>query len=158
MRRIMFFAVASLLVCATLCGGTAFAQVEDEVVILGIDFEKPVVDAKYVADEVEIGVGGVKMFRIRASAVGYSPAERARIVDARLVHALSYGSLDPADVQVASVRGLPTVYVGNIRIVSVYPSDAEAAGGICSQKLAGVWASSLACCLRSLAPYARVAE
>ena len=111
-----------------------------------------------MADEVEIGVGGMMMFRIRASAVGYSSAERARIVDARLVHALSYGNLDPEAVTVRLVRSAPTVYVGDIRIISVYPSDVEAAGAESAMSLANLWAASIACSLKAVAPYARVAE
>ena len=76
MRRAILLTVAALVACAWLATGVASAQVEDEIVILGGVDEKPVVDAKYVADEVEIGVGGVMLFRVRASAVGYTPAER----------------------------------------------------------------------------------
>jgi len=127
-------------------------------VILGGAEEKPVVTAKHMEDEVEIGVGGVLMLRIRASAVGYSPAERGRIVNARMVHVLSYGELDPEAVRVVMVRSVPTIYVGDVRLISVYPSDAAAAGAKSAESLAQIWASSVACCLRSLAPWARVAK
>ncbi len=158
MRKAILLTVAALVACAWLATGVASAQVEDEIVILGGENEKPVVDAKYVADVVEIGVGGEMLFRVRASAVGYSPAQRARIVDTRLVYALSYGCVKPECVRVESVRGLPTVYIGNVRIISVYPSDAEAAGAECSEWLANVWASSVAACLPSLVPYVRTVE
>ena len=158
MRRAILLTVAALVACAWLAIGVASAQVEDEIVILGDENDKPAADAKYVADEVEIGVGGVMMFRIRASAVGYTPAERARIVDARLVHVLSYGCTEPECVSVASVRGLPTVYIGKVRIISVYPSDAVAAGAERSEWLANVWASSIAASLPSLVPYVRTVE
>jgi len=153
MRRAILLTVAALVACAWLAIGVASAQVEDEIVILGDENDKPAADAKYVADEVEIGVGGVMMFRI-----GYTPAERARIVDARLVHVLSYGCTEPECVSVASVRGLPTVYIGKVRIISVYPSDAEAAGAERSEWLANVWASSIAASLPSLVPYVRTVE
>ena len=135
-----------------------WGQMDEEVVILGGEDEKPVVTARYMPDEVEIGVGGVMMLRIRASAVGYSPVQRGRIVDARMVYALSYGNLDPEAVHVSMVRGQPTVYVGNIRLITVYDSDVEATGADSACELANLWAASVACCLRSLAPWARVAR
>lgn len=158
MRRAILLTVAALVACAWLAIGVASAQVEDEIVILGGENEKPTVAAKYVADEVEVGMGGTMLLRIRASAVGYSPAERARIVDTRLVYALSYECVAPECIRVESVRGLPTVYIGKVRIISVYPGDAEAAGAECSEWLANVWASSIAASLPSLAPYVRVAQ
>lgn len=158
MRRAILLTVAALVVCAWLAIGVASAQVEDEIVILGGEDEKPVVEAKYVADEVEIGVGGILLFRIRASAVGYTPAQRARIVNARLVYTLSYGCVKPECVHVAPVRGLPTVYIGKVRLISVYPGDAEAAGAESSEWLANVWAAAVACSLPSLVPYVRIAE
>ena len=158
MRKAIAVAVLILVVCVGLSVAIASAQVANEVVILGGSDEKPMVNARMVEDEVEIGVGGVMMFRIRASAVGYTPAERGRIVDARLVYALSYADIDPDSVMVYPVRGLPTIYIGNVRLITVYPSDAEAAGANTPEELANFWAASVACCLRSVAPWERVAE
>lgn len=157
MQKRKVLGIAGLLACCWLGTVVCAAQPAGDVVILGGADEKPVVTARYMDDEVEIGVGGVLMLRIRASAVGYSPAERARIVDARMVHVLSYGELDPEAVEVVMVRSVPTVYVGDIRLISVYPSDVEAAGAESAEGLAKLWAASVACCLRSLAPWARVA-
>lgn len=157
MHRRVVLVGAGLLVCWSLtavCG----AQPTDQVVILGGADEKPVAAAKRTPDEVAIGVGGVTLLRIRASAMGYSPAERGRIVDARLVYALSYADLDPDAVQVHMVRSVPTIYIGRVRLISVYPADAEAAGAASAEKLAELWAASVASCLRSLAPWARVAQ
>ncbi len=137
--------------------GAAEAQ-DEEIKILAGEDEKPTTTAKYVPDVFEIGLDGELLFRIRSDAAGFSAAQRARIIDTRLVHAISYGNLDPDAVRIEPVRGKPTVYIGNLRLVTVYPGDVEAAGADSMQHLATIWAASTACCLRELAPWARVAE
>jgi len=151
-------AVCALVVCAAAWAPQADAQLKNEVKIYGGEDEKPVTNAQIVPDEFEIGVGGLMMFRIRADAAGFTAAERARIVDARMVHILSYGALDPEAVQIVPVRGKPTIYVGDVRLVTVYPSDVEAAGADSMRQLAGWWAAAVACCLKSVAPWMRVKE
>ncbi|MGI5818208.1 MAG: hypothetical protein ACOX9R_08930 [Armatimonadota bacterium] len=134
----------------------AMAQVEGEVKILAGEDEKPVTDAAYVPDVFDIGVNGELFFRIRADAAGFSAAERARIINARIVHIISFAPVNPEAVRVVPVRGKPTIYVGNVRLVTVYPSDVEATGAESMQRLANIWAASTACCLRNIAPWSRI--
>lgn len=134
----------------------AMAQVEGEVKILAGEDEKPVTDAKYVPDVFDIGINGEMFFRIRAEAAGFSAAERARIVNTRLVYIISYAPIDPESVHIEPVRGKPTIYVGNVRLITVYPSDVEATGARSMEHLANIWAASTACCLRALAPWQRI--
>jgi len=148
--------LGALVTCALVWAPQVQAQLANEVKILGGEDEKPVTLAKETPETFEIGVGGVTFFRIRASAAGFTPAERARIVDARLVHIISYAELDSESVSIVPVRGKPTIYVGNVRLVTVYPSDVEAAGGESMDQLAGWWAASVACCLKAVAPWVRV--
>jgi hypothetical protein len=148
-----------VLAMAVVCGmlaQPALAEVEGEVKILAGEDEKPAADAKFVPDVFDIGIDGELFFRIRASAAGFSAHQRARIVNTRLVHIISFAPLDPAAVHVSPVRGKPTVYVGNVRLITVYPSDVEATGAQSMQHLANVWAASTACCLRNIAPWARI--
>lgn len=150
--------LGALVVCAVIWAPQAQAQLQNEVKVYGGADEKPVTNAQVIPDEFEIGVGGLNFFRIRTAAAGFSAAERARIVDARIVHILSYGELDPEDVHIVPVRGKPTIYVGDVRLVTVYPSDVEAAGADSMEQLAGWWAASVACCLKSVAPWMHVKE
>lgn len=142
--------------CTLLWAPPAGAQMPNEVKIYAGENEKPVTLARIVPDEYEIGVGGTMFLRIRGGAAGFSAAERARIVNTRLTYILSYGDLDPDAVQIIPVRGKPTIYVGNVRLITVYPCDAEAAGASSMEELATIWAAATACCLREIAPWARV--
>ncbi len=157
-RLMSIAALGALVACAAMWAPQADAQLQNEVKIYGGEDEKPVTNAQVVPDEFDVGVGGLVMFRIRADAAGFTAAERARIVDARMVHILSYGDLDAEAVQVVPVRGKPTVYVGDVRLVTIYPSDVEAVGAASMQQLASWWAASVACCLKSVAPWMRVKE
>ncbi|MGD9495961.1 MAG: hypothetical protein AB7Y46_06605 [Armatimonadota bacterium] len=154
-RRLLGAALVAAMAVLVVAAG-ADAQMRNEVKIYGGADEKPVTLARQMPEQFDIGVGGLNFFRIRANAAGFTAAERARIVDARLVHILSYGPLDPDAVSIVPVRGKPTIYVGKIRLVTVYPSDVEAAGADSMQQLAYWWAASVACCLRDVAPWQRV--
>jgi hypothetical protein len=126
--------------------------------ILGEEAEKPVTDAEYVPEVFDIGV----LTASCSSASGQraqrasTAAERARIINARIVHIISYAPVNPEAVRVVPVRGKPTIYVGNVRLVTVYPSDVEATGAESMQRLANIWAASTACCLRNIAPWSRI--
>ena len=133
----------------------AIAQ-KEEIKILAGDHEKPITDAAFIPEEFDIGVSGELFLRIRANAAGFTAAERARIVEARIVYALSYGDLDPNAVTIRPVRGAPTIYVGNIRVITVYPADVEAAGAASRHALAQAWAEQIRCCLRAVAPWSRI--
>lgn len=149
--------VAALVLAGLVLAQPAAAQVENEVKILAGEDEKPVTNARHVPDVFEIGINGEMFFRIRAEAAGFSAFERARVVNARIVHIISYAPVDPDSVHIRSVRGKPTIYVGNVRLITVYPGDVEAVGAESMQQLANLWGASTACCLRNIAPWYRVA-
>lgn len=160
MRRFTMVVMVALAVAVAfgMLTQPVMAQVDNEVKILAGEDEKPVVDAKALPDVFDIGINGELFFRIRADAVGFSAAQRARIVNTRIVHIISYEPVGADAVHVEPVRGQPTVYVDNVRLITVYPSDVEATGAQSAQQLANIWAASTACCLRNLAPWSRVAE
>lgn len=154
----MFVVVAGLVAYSTLAAPAAMAQPENEVKILAGEDEKPTTSAREAPEVFDIGINGETFFRIRASAAGFTAAERARIIYARLIHIISYGEIDPAAVRVIRVRGKPTIYAGNVRLVTVYPSDVKATNAKSMGQLARIWAASTACCLEQFAPWARVAK
>lgn len=160
MKKYMTMALVGLAV-VVVCGAMAqpaTAQVENEVKIMAGEDEKPPDEAKFVPDVFDIGVDGEIFFRIRTSAAGFSAAQRAAIVNTRIVHIISYVPLTPGAVHIQHVRGKPTIYVGSVRLVTVYPGDVEATGAASMQQLATIWAASTACCLRNVAPWARVGQ
>jgi len=114
----------------------------------GLD-SKPKVAEAYKPDKVEIGLGSYKLLELRGSAAGYGLAEREVAVYNRLVEALSRGPLTPEMICVGRVRSAPTVYVGPVRLVSVYASDAAAANTT-QQALAQAWRDNLAAILPRL--------
>ncbi|GEM_PF-7056859 len=152
------FRMAALIALALLViGGIMPAAAQDDVVILGDEGAKPVTDAAYIPDVFDIGVDGEMFFRIRNSAAGFTAAERARIINARLVHIVSFAPVDPASVNIRTIRGKPTIYVGNVRLVTVYPSDVQGAEAGSMAALARIWADSTACCLERVATWPNVA-
>ncbi len=171
MRKMMTVAlIGSFLACSMVVGfaddaeGTSdkaavekSTEAAEEVKILAGEDEKPTTNAKYTPDVFDIGVNGELFFRIRAEAAGFSPHQRARIVNTRLVHILSYGPFDAEAVHIEPVRGKPTIYVGNVRLITVYPSDVEATEAESMEQLANVWAASTACCIENIAPWPHVA-
>ncbi len=144
---------------ALLCGMTAapaLAQMTGEVAIMADEHQKPVTDAAYIPDEFDIAIDGEFFFRIRTSAAGYTAAERARIAETRLVHIISFAPTVPEAVHISAIRGKPTIYVGNVRLITVYPNDVEATGAASMHQLASIWADQLAASLRKVAPWPAV--
>ncbi len=131
----------------------ATAQLAGEVTILADDDLKPVTMARTVPESFEIGLDGRVFFAIQTSAAGYTAAERARIVNMRIVHIISYADLGPSAVRIVAIRGKPTIYVDRVRLVTVYPNDVEAAGAGCMWQLAEEWAASLVEGLPAVAPW-----
>lgn len=156
--RLMLLALGALAVCSMVIAPAAMAQPEDEVKILAGEDEKPVTNAEAHPSYFDIGIDGETFFEIRASAAGFSAAERARIVYARIIHIISYGRVDPASVHIDYIRGKPTIYVGNVRLITVYPNDVAAAGAASMEELAQKWAAGVACCLERVAPWPKVAD
>ncbi|MFW5867325.1 MAG: hypothetical protein ACOCX2_05885 [Armatimonadota bacterium] len=151
------FAVAMAVVFGMMAQ-PAVAQVQNEVKIMAGEDEKPATDAAHVPDVFDIGINGELFFRIRTSAAGFTAAERASIVNTRIVHIISYAPVHPGAVHIAPVRGKPTIYVGDVRLITVYPNDVEAAGAESMEHLASIWAAATACCLQNYAPWTAVAN
>ena len=151
-RMAALVALALLVACSIMP-----VAAQNEVVILGDEADKPVTDAEYIPEVFDIGIDGEMFFRIRNSAAGFTAAERARIINARIVHILSFAPVDPASVHVEAIRGKPTIYVGNVRLVTVYPNDVEATEAGSMWDLARLWAASTSCCLERVATWPNVA-
>lgn len=127
----------------SLCLAVIACAAAEEIKIWGGLESKPKTAETYQPEAVEIGIGGYKLFVLRSPAAGYTLAEREAAVYNRLVEALSMGRLVPAMITIKQVRSVPTIYVGPVRIVSVYPQDAKAAGKS-QKKLAEIWRNRLA--------------
>lgn len=128
---------------------------KSEIVVYGGDGDLPLTSPHFPATVAHIGIGAFHMFTIPGPAVGISLQERERIVYTRLNEILSTGRVDAPAVHVRMVRSAPTVFVGDIRLVSVYASDARAAG-VSQRELAGQWARGVAEILPVVAPASAV--
>lgn len=124
--------------------------VPDEIVYYGAEDQRPMVADAWQPDLVEIKTDSFVYFTIRTPAAGFSIAEREAIVLQRLIEVMSSGNISP--VYVDEVRGAPTVYVGKIRIVTVYPQDVAASGAANAQALAWQWADGIRKGLLATAP------
>jgi len=142
---------ASVLALTAVLIAPALAAVPGEIVFYGDEAVRPPTNAeRYNPEMAEIEIDGVLFFRIRTAAVGYSVAEREAIVDQRLVEAMATGKIAP--VYVDEVRGRPTVYVGKVRIITVYPEDVAAVGGQSDYSIAESWAQGIREGLQKTAP------
>lgn len=139
MARRMMATAAAVLVLVGLSIGQASAA---EVVLWGSDTNKPLNPTNFNADQFHIKVNGVPFFVLRTAAAGYTLAQRGEIVEIRIVEALSRREVAP--VTISLIRGKPTIDVGNVRIVTVYPRDAKADGAKDMMSLAKQWAGFLA--------------
>lgn len=141
MRRV-FGAVLVATLLAVVQAYAADVPVADDVVLWGDVNEKPVSNAAdYNPATAEIRIGDVLFLVLRSPAAGYTVAERETVILRRLV--AIYGSGRIAPVRVIPVRGLPTIYVGNIRLVTVYPRDVAAAADGSVGDLARHWAEGV---------------
>jgi len=98
---------------------------------------------QYVAPtQADIALDNYLFFRIRTPAAGYTVAARDTLINQRLIEIFEAG--EPGPVTIGDINGKPTIYVNGIKLVTVYPRDAEAAGGgICTQQLARIWAARI---------------
>jgi len=103
------------------------------------------------ADPGEVGLNNHVALRIRTNAAGWTIVERRTLVDQRLVHVLSYENTIAPEVRVSDVRGKPTIYVGDCKLITVYPQDA-AANKTTMEKLAGIWAQRVADFIKASGP------
>ncbi len=127
----------------------------DEIVISGDLNDKPPTRGPDMA-RADIAIGDYLLLTIRTPAAGFTVAERESIVYMRLTEILSNERMDPGDFVLSEVRGKPTLWVGNYRLITVYPRDAEAAGTT-SRQLAVTWLESLRTKLPEVAPINAVA-
>lgn len=126
-------------VALVLLAGVGASQ--EEVVIWPSASDKPKAPEAFSAEAYEVGVNGVSFFTLRASAAGYKLIERACIADLRLTEVLSRRLTGP--VVVKPIRGKPTIYVGPVRVITVYPNDVAACRAKSAQELACRWAQAL---------------
>jgi len=144
-----------LVVLLTLAVSVAWAGDPEEHVLYGSYEDVPSVGWWPANASGMIAVGGVEFFVIPGNGGGLTLPVRAEIVDSRITEILSDGIIGP--VCVGNVRGQPTVYVAEYRLITVYDEDAANAGACCAQ--AGP-AQSLCCSAsdRTLSWRGRIAD
>ena len=106
--------------------------------------------AAYHPTETDINIGAIHFFKINTPAAGYTVAQRETLVLKRLTEVFSACKLGP--VTVKHVRGKPTVYVSNVRLITVYPQDVAASGAPSAEALAQSWAQSVRDAILKTAP------
>ena len=94
------------------------------------------------ATQMDIAIGNYKFFDILTPAAGYTVDERQKLVNGRLIDIFAAGR--PGPVTVSCIRGKPTIFVNGVKLITVYPRDAAAAGAKCTQCLAAKWAARVA--------------
>jgi hypothetical protein len=95
------------------------------------------------ADDGDVAVGGVMLFRIHATVNGMSPKERADIVDTRLQDILAAPVIKPEDVRIVGAdKNSAKIMVKERLLVTVTKADG-AANGVTTQKQAQMWLESL---------------
>ena len=140
----------TLLVLLVLVASGAWAGQPEEFVLYGSYEDVPSVGWWPADASGMIAVGGVEFFEIPGNGGGLTLPVRAEIVDARITEILSAGISGP--VCVGDVRGQPTIYVGEHRLITVYDIDAVNAGAASAQALAEKWAQSVAVSLPQVIP------
>ena len=113
-----------------------------EVVLWGDDTDKPKNPTNFASNEFQVKVNGVSFLVLRTNAAGYTIAQRGAILELRIVEALSRRMSAP--VTISPIRGKPTIYAGNVRLLTVYPQDAVAAQAKDENELAKAWAAAFA--------------
>lgn len=137
---------AALLVSLALGLGRASA----DVVLWGNDTDKPKNPANFTGTEFTVLVDNAPFFVLRTKAAGYTLGQRGEIVDLRIDECLSCRVTGP--VTILPIRGKPTIYVGPVRVVTVYPEDAAADHAASEEALARDWADALARGLPKVVP------
>ena len=95
------------------------------------------------AEDADVAVGGVFLFRIHATVNGMTPKERADIVDTRLQDILSAPKLVPADIKLVSTnKNTAKITVKDALLITVLKEDG-AANGVTTLKQAQMWVESL---------------
>ena len=136
------------LLLVLLLAGTWVAQAE--VVIYSGEGDMPQTGKLPAANAGEIKVNDAFVFKIPGAGGGVPLNVRAEIIDTRLTEILcswTYGT----PVTVGEVRGKPTIWVGEYRLITVYPEDALAEGTD-MLSLANSWAASVQAMLYKCSP------
>ena len=95
------------------------------------------------ADDGDVAVGGVMLFRIHATVSGMSPKERADVVDTRLQDILAAPVIAPEDIRLEGAnKNSAKIMVKDRLLVTVTKADG-AANGVTTQKQAQMWLDSL---------------
>ncbi len=96
-----------------------------------------------LAEDGDVAVGGVLLFRIHATVNGMSPKDRADIVDTRLQDILAAPVLKAEDVQIVGAdKSSAKIMVKDRLLVTVTKADG-AFNGVTTQKQAEMWLASL---------------
>ena len=111
----------SLLVALALLSALAASA---EIVIYSGDKDVPKAGALPQATAGQILVNGVLVLNLPGNGGGVPLAVRAEIMDTRLDEILSKGLLGP--IVIGAINGKPTIWVGDYRLITVYPEDAAA--------------------------------
>ena len=140
----------TLLVLLVLAASGAWAGQPEEFVLYGSYEDVPSVGWWPAGAGGMIAVGGVEFFEIPGNGGGLTLPVRAEILDARITEILSGGISGP--VRVGAVRGQPTIYVAEHRLITVYDEDAANAGAASALALAQKWAQSVTVGLPQVIP------
>lgn len=96
-----------------------------------------------LADDGDVAVGGVLLFRIHVAANGMSPKQRAEAVDTRLQDILGAPVISPDDVHIVGAdKSSAKILVKDRLLVTVTKADG-AFNGVTTQKQAQMWVDSL---------------
>ena len=120
-----------------------------EIVMYGGDTDTPKTNDTWTPEKSDIAVDNGYFFTILTPAIGYSIPQREAIVYQRITQILSTNPLAP--VTVGKVRGRPTIWVGDMRLITIYPVDAQAAK-VSEDELAEQMRASTAKALKKVAP------
>jgi hypothetical protein len=120
-------------------------------VIFGLSLLPWVAQAQVAEDKGTLSLDDYIYLRVRVPAAGFGIRDRRVLLDQRLVYVLSYGNTEMPKVHVGSIHGKPTIYVGDVRFITVYPQDARA-NNTTMDGLARVWAKRIYAGIRSNGP------
>lgn len=119
--------------------GSVVSLVAAEIVMYSGDGDVPKAGRLSGAIAGKIAVDGIAVISLPGGGGGVPLSVRAEILDTRMTEVLCR---PPAPVTIGEIRGKPTLYVGDLRLITVYPEDA-AARGTRMQELAQQWAAQV---------------
>ncbi len=90
----------------------------------------------------DISINNYLFLRIRTPAAGFTVDQRRLLLEQRLVEIVSTENTGNPPVRVGNIRGKPTIYVGKVQLITVYPRDADA-NKTTMAKLAAQWAERI---------------